>query len=433
MVYRLLQRLTTRNCLLLKRSFFIRTRSSHSEIMSSTDKEDPAVTNFRTYLRINTAHPTPDYGKADAFFKLMADEAGLEFQSVDVVPGKPVGILTWKGAEPTLPSIMLYSHSDVVPVFKEHWKYDPFNAHKDEEGNIFARGAQDMKCVGIQYIESIRRLKTDGVKLKRTVHIVFGPDEEIGGKDGMASFVSKNTFKDLNVGFALDEGLASPTEEFRLFYGERACWWFTVTFNGNPGHGSAFIEDTAVSKLVEVMNRALAFRKDEEIRLKSNPAFTLGDVSTLNINILKGGVQFNVVPNSMTASFDVRIAMDVDLVKFEEMLNQWCKDAGSDYKIEFFQKKDTQQTTCVDSSSPWWCAFDSACHSLDIKVRKEIFPAGTDGRFVRQLGIPVFGFSPMNNTPILLHDHNEFLNEKVFLRGIHIYQNLITALANVTL
>ena len=37
----------------------------------------------------------------------------------------------------------------------------------------------------------------------------------------------------------------------------------------------------------------------------------------------------------------------------------------------------------------------------------------------------------MNNTPILLHDHNEFLNENVFLRGIEIYCEIITALGNV--
>ena len=48
-----------------------------------------------------------------------------------------------------------------------------------------------------------------------------------------------------------------------------------------------------------------------------------------------------------------------------------------------------------------------------------------------QLGLPAIGFSPMNNTPILLHDHDEFLNEKVFLHGIEIYCELLTALANV--
>lgn len=32
-----------------------------------------------------------------------------------------------------------------------------------------------MKCVGIQYLEAIRRLKNNGVKLKRTLHVSFVP------------------------------------------------------------------------------------------------------------------------------------------------------------------------------------------------------------------------------------------------------------------
>lgn len=50
---------------------------------------------------------------------------------------------------------------------------------------------------------------------------------------------------------------------------------------------------------------------------------------------------------------------------------------------------------------------------------------------VFQLGIPALGFSAMNHTPILLHDHNEFLNERVFLKGIGVYEDIITALGNV--
>jgi len=55
------------------------------------------------------------------------------------------------------------------------WTYDPFSAHKDESGNIYARGAQDMKCVGIQYLETIRKYITEKLKLKRTIHICFTP------------------------------------------------------------------------------------------------------------------------------------------------------------------------------------------------------------------------------------------------------------------
>jgi aminoacylase len=49
-------------------------------------------------------------------------------------------------------------------------------------------------------------------------------DEEIGGTDGMEKFVKTQDFKNLNVGFALDEGMASPNDEFLLYYGERSIW-----------------------------------------------------------------------------------------------------------------------------------------------------------------------------------------------------------------
>ena len=49
-------------------------------------------------------------------------------------------------------------------------------------------------------------------------------DEEIGGKGGMAKFVNTSDFLELNVGFALDEGMADPSDQFPLFYGERSIW-----------------------------------------------------------------------------------------------------------------------------------------------------------------------------------------------------------------
>jgi len=52
-------------------------------------------------------------------------------------------------------------------------------------------------------------------------------------------------------------------------------------------------------------------------------------------------------------------------------------------------------------------------------------------RYLRAVGIPALGFSPMNNTPVLLHDHNEFLNEKIFLKGIEIFEDVITEMANM--
>lgn len=36
----------------------------------------------------------------------------------------------------------------------------------------------------------------------------------------------------------------------------------------------------------------------------------------------------------------------------------------------------------------------------------------------------------MNHTPVLLHDHNEFLKAEIFLKGIDIYVKLIESVAN---
>ena len=49
-------------------------------------------------------------------------------------------------------------------------------------------------------------------------------DEEVGGKLGMQVFLRSKEWLELNVGFALDEGLANPTDEFTVFYGERMPW-----------------------------------------------------------------------------------------------------------------------------------------------------------------------------------------------------------------
>lgn len=64
---------------------------------------------------------------------------------------------------------------DVVPVFEDQWTHPPFSAHIDSTGRIFARGSQDMKSVGVQYLAAIRALKKDGVTLKRTIHVIFVP------------------------------------------------------------------------------------------------------------------------------------------------------------------------------------------------------------------------------------------------------------------
>ncbi|XP_068897319.1 aminoacylase-1-like [Tenebrio molitor] len=391
-----------------------------------------AVNNFREYLRIPSVHPDVNYDACVKFLENQAKGLDLPIKIYHVVPKKPIVILTWVGTEPTLPTILLNSHMDVVPVFEDKWTHKPFSADIDEQNNIYARGTQDMKCVGIQYLEAVRRLKQQGVSLKRTLHLSFVPDEEVGGIDGMRKFVHTKDFQNLNVGVALDEGMASPTEEFALFNGERSIWHLHIHCPGSPGHGSLLLDNTAGEKVAYLLNKLFTFRKQEKQKLKDNPSWTIGDVTTVNLTQMHGGVQTNVVPPELEIAIDCRIPPEtVDIKKWEETINQWCKEAGPGIWIEYEQKQPQIPPTKLDNSNPYWIAFKEATDKLGLKLKPQIFPGGTDSRYVRDLGLPAIGFSPINNTPVLLHDHDEYLGVNTFLKGIEIYCKILVSIGNV--
>lgn len=51
------------------------------------------------------------------FLKQQGRELGARVHIMECAPGRPIIILTVQGQDPTLPSVLLNSHTDVVPVF----------------------------------------------------------------------------------------------------------------------------------------------------------------------------------------------------------------------------------------------------------------------------------------------------------------------------
>ena len=80
-------------------------------------------------------------------------------------------------------------------------------------------------------------------------------------------------------------------------------------------------------------------------------------------------------------------------------------------------------------ATPWWPIFKDAVKKLNYELEAEIFPAATDSRYVREVGIPAFGFSAMSGCPVLLHEHNEYLPVETFYEGIGVYVSLLRDLA----
>lgn len=229
----------------------------------------------------------------------------------------------------------------------------------------------------------------------------------------------------------------------------------TVKATGPTGHASRFIPNPATMKLLRSVQHFLDYRDLQEKKLLNGHShhtgecghamshkLELGDVITLNLTVLKAGVSvdggstysMNVVPMEAEAGFDIRLPPHVDLEEFETLLRSWTteEDEGLTYTIRKFS---AEYVTRIDEQrNPFWKIFKETLEKFgtgSTKVAPQIFPAGTDSRFLRKVGIPVIGFSPLRKTPILLHDHNEFIHKDTYLEGIRVYTSLIPALANL--
>ncbi|CAI9114613.1 OLC1v1015371C1 [Oldenlandia corymbosa var. corymbosa] len=414
----------------------------------STDPPiDPIpITRFREYLRIITAHPTPDYTSAiNYLLNLSSEIPSLQSEVLYFTPqkDKPLLLLTWAGSDPTLPSILLNSHLDSVPAEPHKWVHPPFSAHYAGDGKIFARGAQDDKCIGIQYLEAIKSLSQENqFRPLRNLHISFVPDEETGGFDGMAKFVESEEFKKLNVGFVLDEGQASPGDEYRVFYADRSPWHIVIKAVGIPGHGSRMYDNCAMENLmksIEVINK---FRDAEFDKVKAGLAMNSEVISANPVFLNAGtpsptGFVMNMQPSEAEAGFDVRLPPTADPDSLRRRIAEEWAPAWRNMTFKITEKGPLRDylgrplLTHTNDSNPWWSVFKDAVIAASGKLAKpEILASTTDARFMRQLGIPTLGFSPMKNTPILLHDHNEFLKDSVFLEGIKVYKSIIRSLTS---
>ncbi|KAB1209875.1 Aminoacylase-1 [Morella rubra] len=359
-------------------------------------------------------------------------------QTKEFVQGKPVILLKWLGSNPELPSILLNSHTDVVPVEQEKWSHHPFGAHLDRQGNIYARGSQDMKCVGMQYLEAIRKLKASGFEPVRSIYLSFVPDEEIGGHDGAEKFVDSDVFKNLNVDIVLDEGLASPDEYYRAYYAERCPWWLVIKATGQPGHGAKLFDNTAMENLLKSIESVRRFRASQFDLVKAGLKGE-GEVVSVNMVFLKAGTP-SPTPSEAEAGFDIRVPPTADPESLERRISEeWAPSSRNmtfelgqfKQKVSVHDKFGKPVLTATDSSNPWWTLLEEAIRKANGKLGKpKIFPASTDARYFRQRGLPAIGFSPMANTPILLHDHNEFLNKDEYLKGIDVYVEIIKSYAS---
>ena len=118
-----------------------------SSVLSS---EEITLNRFRDYIRIESFIKKGINSECVLFLQNCCTELGFSPIVIEIESGFPILFFSWQGSDKKATSLLLNSHYDVVPAIDDLWSYPPFGAQMNENGNIYGRGTQDMKCVGMQ-------------------------------------------------------------------------------------------------------------------------------------------------------------------------------------------------------------------------------------------------------------------------------------------
>ena len=161
----------------------------------------------------------------------------------------------------SLSPIILMAHQDVVPVTEgteKDWKYPPF-AGQVADGAVWGRGTIDDKGSLVALFEAAEALTAQGFAPKRTIYIISGHDEEVGGTGAKAAadLLASRKVKAL---FTLDEGSVVVTDApvingpaIMIGIAEKGYATLKVTAKATGGHSSMPPADLASISLAKAM------------------------------------------------------------------------------------------------------------------------------------------------------------------------------------
>ncbi len=404
--------------------------------------ETEALKTLQAYVRINTSNPPGDVTKAADFLVDLFTREGIEVKRYESGAGRSIVLARLKASGGGLKPLLLEHHMDVVAADASRWKRDPFSA-EIAEGNVWGRGAMDMKGIGVSQIYTFLLLHRLKVPLARDVILMAVPDEESGGTLG-ATWMRNNHYAELDPEYVIDEGGFGSRDMFtagKLVFGisvaEKKIMWLRLRAEGVAGHGSQPHPNNPNDHLMRALNRLMAepmpsgrfsvieIMKERVGTLTDNKFNNAIQQSTISITSLRSGVgdppRSNVIPSIAEATLDCRVMPGTTAAQWLAELER--RFADPTIKIEVIYEGDDPVVTPQDT--PLYRALESTVkrHYPDAIVTPMVVPYGTDANGYRPKGVKSYGFFPaiLPAASIMsMHGDAEFIPTDSLLPAIQI-------------
>lgn len=191
-------------------------------------------------------------------------EAGADSATVMPSTGNPL-VYGEKIVDPTAPTVLIYSHYDVMPAEPlELWNSDPFEPVV-KDGRIWARGADDDKGQAMIQVKAFEYMVKTGA-LNHNIKFIFEGEEEIGSPSLNAFLSEHKELLKADVIFVSDTSMLGA-ELPSLTTGLRglAYWEVEVTGPNRDLHSGHF--GGAVANPINVLCEMIAKMTDADGRI----------------------------------------------------------------------------------------------------------------------------------------------------------------------
>lgn len=407
--------------------------------MSTSSLLDP-VPLLRDLIRIETVNPPGDEGRLVAHLERLLVAEGITDYKVVGPSAERTNLVVRFPGRGEAPPLLLHAHSDVVPVTGQRWTHPPFEGVL-ADGEVWGRGAIDMKGGLAMMLAALFRLRERGERPAGDVILAVVADEEDGSGAGAAYLVENHPelFEGVRCAIGEEGGAGIELAGIRfhpIVVAEKRPGWLRLTLRGPGGHASRLAApgnpmarlgavlsalsgvrlprhqmpaaDRMLAALAGALPEPLAgavarLREDTAdgppAGLPQAEALQLDSVlrHTANPTVVRTGHKINMMPAEITVDLDGRILPG----EFEvaDLVAEIRALIGDDIPVELLHEDPRVRPELIAEPEfgPFYDRLEAVLRDADPQAvpLPMMSPATTDATVFARLGIRCYGWLPL--------------------------------------
>jgi acetylornithine deacetylase/succinyl-diaminopimelate desuccinylase-like protein len=384
------------------------------------------------------------------------------------IPRKANLVVRYHGTGARRP-ILLLAHIDVVEAKREDWSLDPFRL-TEKDGYFYGRGTGDDKAQAAMWIANLIRYKREGFKPDRDIIVALTADEEGGGPYSGIVWLLKIHRNLIDAEFSLNEGGRGESDQGKKIANEvqaseKSYADFRLEVHNPGGHSSLPVPENAIYRLAAALERLSKFSfplktnevtqayftqlakiekgpmaadlakagggaRDAMERVSAaNPSWNAMLRTTCVATQVEAGHATNALPQLAVANINCRILPGDPVEDVEKALRQ----AIGDPQVGIKAIPDP-----AAPASPLRPDLMKAIERVDdslwpgVPVIPVMSTGATDGKYLRQAGIPTYGVQGIfvDRDDVRSHGRDERIRVQSFYEGQTFLYELVKSLTS---